>query len=173
MGSGLLEQIRSSNSVTYTSNFNIKELEKYLKDIQKLPQEREFSFLVGEYGQAVLEGNDKKVKELSHKYLLERIRKYKRLSVELNIDYDIIYMLSSLFKLEDEYSGKYRWKLEYNYLGDNEYDESSEYTYLIFKDGLFKINKYYSDGYYYTKLESSEDIDKNFLFDLILKYLKK
>jgi hypothetical protein len=171
MTSGILDQIKHIRK-GYYSELTLDDLNKFIDQLTNNKPQRDLVVYLGDFGSryatAIVKNDEVELEKLRIESLILLIQRYNDISKLTGCEYDIIYMLSSIFSLRLTFDSDVVWEIYTNYNHENEYDDSYECQELRWSKGYWTLEKYCSDGYYENKKLEEISIDKEFLFELIL-----
>jgi hypothetical protein len=170
VGQGLLQQIQNGSKIYY-SDFTVDTLDQYLKELSTAKNRNiivPVSDFLSRYLTALYKKDEVEFAKLELESLLATIERYKNISRNIGVDYDLVYMLSSYFSLQNVFNNDVVWEIETIYFHENEYDDSYKCTQLRWHDGKFIIEEFFSDCYYDYKKISEKEITEEDIFKLII-----
>jgi hypothetical protein len=167
MGSGLLAQIQKSQQREYKA-LTEESLLDFLNGFKDYRITPEYVVTCGEFGSrymtATFNNDVVELEKLREESIVHMTIIYQRTAKLVDLDYDMVYMLSKKYHRYDDNG----WTISDISLSENEYDDSSEYSRLVYDKGTWSLDTYITDGWYDTKLISTKKIDKNDIFSMFI-----
>jgi hypothetical protein len=170
---GIHRQIAEGNTKYYT-NLTTEVLDDFLKELSITnKKDNKLVIPIGDftsrYLTALYKNDTIELNKLELESLMSIIERYKIISKQINIDYDLIYMLSSYFSLKNTFNKDVVWEIKTTYFNDNEYDDSYECTQLTWSKGEWLLETYFSDGWYENKKLETKKINDIFSEIILIK----